>query len=30
MWRENLNSDGQEYYQYHQNEHTPVTGIHWA
>ena len=28
--KESLNSDGQQFYQYQQNEHSPLTLTHWT
>jgi hypothetical protein len=29
LWKESLNTDGQQFYQYQQNEQSPLTSIHW-
>jgi hypothetical protein len=30
LWKESLNSDGQQFHQYQQNEHTHLTSTHWT
>jgi hypothetical protein len=30
LWKESLNSDGQQLHQYQQNEQAPLTSNHWA
>ena len=30
MWKESLNSDGQQFNQYQQNEQSPLTSNHWT
>jgi hypothetical protein len=30
LWKESLNSDGQQFHQYQLNEQSPLTLIHWT
>jgi len=30
LWKESLNCDGQQFYQYEQNEHLPLTSNRWT
>jgi len=30
LWKESLNSDGQQFHQYQQNEQSPLTLTHWT
>ena len=30
LWKESLNSDGQQFHQYQQNEHGHLTSTHWS
>ena len=30
LWRESLNSDGQQFYQYQQSKQPPLTFAHWT
>ena len=30
LWKESLNNDGQQFYQYQQNEQSPLTLNHWT
>ena len=30
LWKESLDSDGQQFHQYQQNEQSPITLTHWT
>jgi hypothetical protein len=30
LWKENFNSDGQQFHQYQQNEQSPLVSTHWT